>query len=66
MNPLETHPQYLALLRTIEQWGDKPKGILITELYDHSRNSLTRSELRQLKRGKLLAMLIDQIVATEL
>ena len=65
-SPLENHPQYPALLKAIEQWGDKPKGILITEVYDLSGNGLTRHELRQMERGTLLAVLIDKIVVTEL
>lgn len=59
--PIQNHTEYPDIIKAIEKWGSKPKGILVAAAYDESGESYTRHELRQMDKGKLLAIIIDQI-----
>jgi len=57
---IQSHPEYPDVMNAIEKFAHYSKGMLIIAVHDESGESHTRTDLRRMSRGKLLAMLVDQ------
>ena len=59
--PIQDHPEYPQIIEAIEKYADTGKVTLVLAAYDKSGESHTKTELIKMTRGKLLAIIIDQL-----
>lgn len=60
--PIQNHPEYPDLVAAIIKIVDMSDEMLVLAAYDESEESHTKEELSKMTRGRLVAIVVNQLL----